>query len=66
LSQLAAFIIESHRPEINGGRLDKNHDSKFTLDYSKDLQSGQLEVNALVFGPKKDKVLLNLEYAMKS
>lgn len=65
MSQLAAFISESHRPEINGGRLDKNHKSKFRLDYFLSSRIDELEVNALVFGPKKDKVLFSLEYAME-
>lgn len=64
MSELSTFIIESHRPEINGGRLDKNHESKFILDYSRVSELSTIDLRAIVFGPKKDKVLLNLEYAI--
>lgn len=64
--ELASFITESHRPEINGGRLDKKHISKFVLDYSTISEMNEIEVCTLVFGPKKDKVLLNLEYAISN
>lgn len=65
MSQLESFIGASHRPEINGGRLDKTHQSKFVLDYSNPAMLMDIEINTIVFGPKKDKVLLSLEHAVR-
>lgn len=64
MPKLESFIGESHRPEINGGRLDLNHQTKCYLDYSI-MSYDEIKVNAIAFGPKKDNVLLNLEYAIK-
>lgn len=64
MSQLESFISEDFRPEINGGRLDKNHTPKFLLDYSNIINIETKNINTLAFGPKKDKVLLNLEHAI--
>ncbi len=66
MPQLATFIGESHRPEINGGRLDKNHISRFLLNYVELDLLKNMDVKTIVFGPKKDKVLLNLEYAINN
>ncbi|WP_133131364.1 ATP-grasp domain-containing protein [Legionella yabuuchiae] len=64
MSQLATFISSSHRPEINGGRLDKSHQPFVEIDYSNVKDMPDLFVNTIAFGPKKDKVLLNLEHAI--
>ncbi len=64
MSQLKSFIGLSYRPEINGSRLDKTHQTKFRLDYSNSWL--EQEVNAIAFGPKQDKVLLNLEHAVRT
>lgn len=66
MSQLKSFIDANHRPEIVGGRLDKTHKTKFLLDYSNSAYLDELVVNAIAFGPKQDKVLLNLEQAIRS
>lgn len=65
MHKLESFISNNFRPEINGGRLDKNHQSKFMLDYSKTVNLETKNLNAIAFGPKKDKVLLNLEHALR-
>lgn len=64
--ELESFIGESHRPEINGGRIDKSHQAKFALDYSIILNPDALRINCIAFGPKKDRVLLNLERAINN
>lgn len=66
MSQLRSFIEGSYRPEIIGGRLDKAHQTKFILDYSKSTNLNELTVNTIAFGPKQDKVLLNLEQAIRN
>lgn len=66
MSQLKSFIDASHRPEIIGGRLDRTHQTKFVLDYSNSMNSKELTVNTIAFGPKQDKVLLNLEQAIRN
>ncbi|CAM3718574.1 Hypothetical protein with RimK-like ATP-grasp domain [Legionella longbeachae NSW150] len=66
MSQLKSFIETSHRPEIIGGRLDRTHQTKFILDYSNSTNSNVLTVNSIAFGPKQDKVLLNLEQAIRN
>ncbi|KTD33581.1 RimK-like ATP-grasp domain protein [Legionella nautarum] len=62
--ELESFIGGNYRPEIIGGRLDENHQTKFILDYSAIEKLDEVKVNAIAFGPKKDKVLFNLEYAI--
>lgn len=64
MPQLKSFIAPSHRPEIIGGRLDNTHQTQFVLDYSNNNDANELTVNAIAFGPKQDKVLLNLEQAI--
>lgn len=66
MSQLESFIRASHRPEISGGRLDRAHRPKFLLDYSCKKSTTVIQVNTIAFGPKQDKVLLNLEHAISS
>lgn len=66
MSQLKSFIGASHRPEIVGGRLDRAHQTKFLLDYSSSNNLNELVVNSIAFGPKQDKVLLNLEQAIRN
>ena len=58
MSQLATFIRSSHRPEINGGRLDKSHQPLVEIDYSHSSDMSDVIVNTIAFGPKQDKVLL--------
>lgn len=65
MSELASFIPEHYRPEICGGRLDKGHKTKFLLENAIASERKELRLNALVFGPKNDKVLLNLEYIIE-
>ncbi|MDI9818512.1 MULTISPECIES: ATP-grasp domain-containing protein [unclassified Legionella] len=65
MSQLATFISSSHRPEINGGRLDKSHQPLFEIDYLYTSDMSDVIVNTIVFGPKQDKVLLSLEHAIE-
>lgn len=66
-SFLKTFISEDFRPLIQGGRLDESHHSHFILreDYSYET-APWLRIKALCFGPKQDKVLLNLEHALSA
>lgn len=67
MPQLSTFISKSYRPEVIGGKLDAEHKTQFNLspdDFKKDLEV--MDINAICFGPKKDRVLLNLEYALDS
>ncbi|CAM4499459.1 MAG: hypothetical protein LEGION0403_FIIPPAGN_02539 [Legionella sp.] len=65
MSLLATFICSSHRPEINGGRLDKSHKPLVEIDYSLSSDISDEIVNTIAFGPKQDKVLLSLEHAIE-
>lgn len=62
---LRPFISKSYRPNLTGGRLDKNHRAHCvitTIDHQKPIPI--CHPNAICFGPKNDRVLLNLEYAL--
>ncbi len=61
MPDLKTFITDAFRPEINGAMLDKAHRSYFVVN-NKCLQ--HREINAICFGPKKDRVLVNLEHAI--
>jgi len=63
MHELRTFISQKFRPDVLGGKLDKTHNSLFTLD--KRIHHSILMVNAICFGPKKDNVLINLEHAIK-
>ncbi|MCC5792139.1 MAG: ATP-grasp domain-containing protein [Legionellaceae bacterium] len=65
MSQLATFISLSHRPEINGGRLEQSHQPRVEIDYSYTRNISDVIVNTIAFGPKQDKVLLSLEHAIE-
>ena len=63
--QLKTFIRGAFRPEINGGMLSEDHRTVFYLPQKKDVScEHHMHVNAICFGPKKDRVLLNLEHAI--
>lgn len=62
MQQLTTFISQKFRPDVRGGRLDKDHYSFFSLDPEVDIPI--LAINAICFGPKKDNVLINLEHAI--
>ncbi len=64
MSSLNTFITADFRPEVKGGTLDKTHESKFILTGNEFLSSEYLEYNAICFGPKTDRVLMNLEHAV--
>lgn len=64
MSLLGSFIGQKFRPVINGGCLDKCHKSRFNLDKDNLDTATQIKVNTIAFGPKQDKVLLNLEHAL--
>jgi len=64
LSQLNSFISAQYRPDVKGGRLDENHISPFTLSRSSKNKLMERTSLVLCFGPKKDKVLLNMEHAV--
>ncbi|MCH9756845.1 MAG: ATP-grasp domain-containing protein [Gammaproteobacteria bacterium] len=61
MPQLKTFISNAFRPEINGAMLDRHHRTPFFI---KKKSHQPVTINAICFGPKKDKVLLNLEHAI--
>ena len=63
MPELTTFISQKFRPEVLGGRLNKDHKSFFNLDIES--ESPALVVNAICFGPKKDNVLINLEHVIR-
>ena len=64
MPSLNTFITVDFRPDIKGGTLDKTHESKFILTGNKSLDSEHREYKAICFGPKSDRVLMNLEHAV--
>ncbi|MDX2346606.1 MAG: ATP-grasp domain-containing protein [Legionella sp.] len=62
MPQLKTFISATFRPEINGAMLDKTHQPHCFLKHSKSLKT--MHIHAICFGPKADKVLVNLEHAI--
>ncbi len=62
MSQLTAFIPAEFRPDIQGGRLDDTHLSYHLIEDNYPMT--EMHVSFIAFGPKKDKVLLNLEHAI--
>src|SRR5579872_5122978 len=65
MRELSTFITPKFRPDVVGGRLDKNHHTRFSLTTENNEQeSPTLMVNAICFGPKKDNVLMTLEHAL--
>lgn len=62
MGKLSTFINSHFRPDVLGGRLDKEHKTRFMLEHNNNLVTAC--VNALCFGPKKDNVLINLEHAV--
>lgn len=65
MSFLKTFISEDFRPVIQGARLDASHKTHCFLD-PLCVNAPWLAVKAVCFGPKQDKVLLNLEHAITS
>lgn len=63
---LETFISSDYRPIINGGRLDRSHEPKHILSRVNLDDLEKIIVNSITFGPKQDKVLLNLEHAIQS
>lgn len=64
MSQLNTFISASFRPAITGGFLDKSHTTKFFIENKNNLTRKKIHVNAVCFGPKSDRVLMNFEHAI--
>ncbi|MBA2649877.1 MAG: ATP-grasp domain-containing protein [Legionella sp.] len=65
MCKLETFITQKFRPDVLGGKLDKEHKVRFMLvkgDHK--VKYPILMVNAICFGPKKDNVLINLEHAI--
>ncbi|MDF1645803.1 MAG: ATP-grasp domain-containing protein [Legionellaceae bacterium] len=61
MSQLKTFISDRFRPDIHGAMLDKHHQVRFILNN----QGNQhINIHAICFGPKQDRVLVNLEHAI--
>lgn len=63
MHQLETFISPKYRPDVLGGRLDKEHKTIFNIT-NEDLNERILTVNAICFGPRKDNVLINLEHVI--
>ncbi len=61
MPQLNTFIQPAFRPEVNGAKLDKTHRTWFFIKNRAPQKT--IFVNAICFGPKKDRVLVNLEHA---
>jgi hypothetical protein len=61
MPQLKTFISDTFRPEINGAMLDKQHQTHFVINNQ---PPQHIKMHALCFGPKKDRVLVNLEHAI--
>lgn len=65
MHELETFISQKFRPNVLGGRLDKDHKTLFHIKAaSKKANESFLTVNAICFGPKKDNVLINLEHVI--
>jgi hypothetical protein len=62
MPSLKSFIRAAFRPEINGALLDKTHQTRFFIKNS--APHTAIHIHAICFGPKKDKVLVNLEHAI--
>ncbi len=63
MPQLKSFISASFRPEIHGATLDKTHETRFLM---KKKNVREMTIHAICFGPKKDRVLVNLEQSILS
>lgn len=63
MSALNTFINHQFRPDIHGAMLDKRHHTRFLINWQAATHSEQ-PVHAICFGPKQDKVLVNLEHAI--
>ena len=66
MPELETFISQKFRPNVLGGRLDKEHQTVFYIAEFKKTDESYLTVNAICFGPKKDNVLINLEHAINN
>lgn len=67
MRQLNTFIKKQFRPDIEGGKLDKEHKTRFILDKNAlEVDSKLIPYNAICFGPKKDNVLINIEHAISN
>lgn len=64
MRKLNTFISSNFRPDIVGGTLDKAHQSRLILKKVKKEEKKIIVLNAVCFGPKTDKVLVNLEHAV--
>lgn len=63
MDELETFISPAYRPEVFGGRLDKDHETIFNLT-SEYKNCQEIHINAICFGPRKDNVLINLEHVI--
>lgn len=62
MPSLNTFIQQDFRPEITGSMLDDAHQTCFPLKSTPTKRTVYL--HAICFGPKQDKVLVNLEHAI--
>lgn len=63
MHQLETFITPKYRPDVLGGRLDKEHKPIFNIT-NEHLSEPVITINAICFGPRKDNVLINLEHVV--
>lgn len=65
MDELETFIGQKFRPDVLGGKLDKEHKSIFHISCEdKNETNPYITINAICFGPKKDNVLINLEHVI--
>lgn len=64
MRELETFINQKFRPDVLGGKLDKEHKKRFKLIKDKHTKPRTIIVNAICFGAKKDNVLIHLEHVI--
>lgn len=65
MHELETFISQKFRPDVLGGRLDKEHKTIYHItNENKEGDESYLTTSAICFGPRKDNVLINLEHVI--
>lgn len=64
MHELETFISQKFRPDVLGGKLDKEHKTIFHITNENKESDSYLKINAICFGPRKDNVLINLEHVI--